>query len=72
MTEVEKMSLLNEAFDVEDGDLTPDMRLDDIDEYDSMTKLALIVMISEKFGKTLTGSDIKSFVTVQDILNVMN
>ena len=47
------------------------MSLDDVDEYDSITKLSLIVMFEDEFGKKLTGADIKGFITVQDILDFM-
>lgn len=67
----EKLALLEDTFDVDEGTLTPEMSLDEIEEYDSMTKLSLIVMVEEEFGKKLSGDDIKSFKTIQDILNVM-
>ena len=71
MSEKEKMELLEEVFDVDEGALKPDMLLDDIEEYDSMTKLSLIVMFEEQFGKKLSGAEIKEFKSVQDILNIM-
>lgn len=71
MSEKEKLALLEETFDVEEGTLSADMVLADIDEYDSMTKLSLIVMVEENFSKKLTGAELKEFKTVQDILNVM-
>ena len=48
-----------------------DTVLADVDEYDSMAKLSLIVMMDDEFGVKLTGDMIKSFVTVADILKVM-
>ena len=51
--------------------MKPEMDLESIEEYDSMTKLSLIVMVEDEFGKKLTGEDIKQFKKVQDILNVM-
>lgn len=71
MSEKEKLALLEETFDIDEGTLSPEMQLDDIDEYDSMTKLSLIVMVEEEFGKKLSGAEIKEFKTVQDILNAM-
>ena len=71
MNEKEKLALLEETFDIDEGTLSPDMQLDDIDEYDSMTKLSLIVMVEENFGKKLSGAEIRAFVTVQDILDAM-
>lgn len=71
MDEKEKLALLEETFEVDEGTLTPETNLDDVDEYDSMSKLSLIVMVEDNFGKKLTGAEIKAFKTVQDILDVM-
>ncbi len=71
MSDKEKMALLEETFEVDEGTLAPDMNLEEIEEYDSMTKLSLIVMVDENFGKKLSGADIKKFKTVRDIMNVM-
>lgn len=71
MSEKEKLALLEETFDMDEGSLSADMSLDDVDEYDSITKLSLIVMFEDEFGKKLTGADIKGFITVQDILDFM-
>lgn len=72
MTEREKLALLEDLFELEVGDLSPEMSLDDVDEYDSMTKLALIVMVDEEFGVKLDTTAVKGFKTVADILAVMN
>ena len=71
MAEKEKLALLEETFDMDEGSLSPEMELADIEEYDSMTKLSLIVMVEEEFGKKLSGAEIKEFKTVKDILKVM-
>ena len=71
MTEQEKIAMLEETLDLDEGTLTADTVLDDVDEYDSMAKLSLIVMMDDEFGKKLTGDVIKGFKTVGDILAVM-
>ncbi|MBQ6499098.1 MAG: acyl carrier protein [Ruminococcus sp.] len=71
MTEKEKIALIEETLDLDEGTLTADTVLDDVDEYDSMAKLSLIVMMDDEFGKKLTGDVIKGFKTVGDILAVM-
>ena len=43
----------------------------DIDEFDSIAKLSLIVLMDDEFGKTIKSDDIKALVTVQDILDIM-
>ncbi len=72
MTEQEKIALIEETLDLDEGTLTADTVLDDVDEYDSMAKLSLIVMMDDEFGVKLTGDVIKGFKTVGDILAVMN
>ena len=72
MTEREKLALLEDMLELEEGDLAADMMLDDIDEYDSMAKLSLIVLMEDEFDVKLTGDMIKGFETVGDILKLMD
>jgi len=72
MTEREKLALLEDMLELDEGDLTVDKALDDIDEYDSMAKLSLIVLMEDEFGVKLTGDVIKGFETVGDIVAMMN
>ncbi len=72
MTEREKLALLEDMLELDEGDLTMDKELDDIDEYDSMAKLSLIVLMEDEFGVKLTGDMIKGFETVGDIVALMN
>lgn len=67
----EKLALLEEAMEVDEGSLAPEMELSEIDEYNSMAKLAIIVLMSDEFSKKLTSDQIKAFKTVQDILDFM-
>ncbi|WP_022765826.1 acyl carrier protein [Butyrivibrio sp. XPD2006] len=71
MSESEKLKLLEEAMEMDEGSLKPELVLDEIEEYDSLTKLAIIVLIEDEFGKKLSASDFKGFTTVADILSVM-
>ena len=71
MTEQEKLAMLEEVLETDEGALRADMDLDEVDEYDSMTKLSLVVMMEDEFGKKLTADDIRAFRTVGDILKLM-
>lgn len=71
MSNEKKLELIEEVFDVEPGTLTSGMELSSIDEWGSLTKLSLIVMIDDECGKTLTNDDIKVLNTIQDIMDVM-
>jgi acyl carrier protein len=65
--------LAEEVFQVEPSDLELDTRLDSISSWDSMAVLALISVYEEYFQKLdLDGNTIKSFITIQDILDTMN
>ena len=67
----EKLSLLEDLFEMDEDSLEAAQVLDDLEEWDSMTKLSLIILMDEECGKKLTGDDIKQFATVQDILDFM-
>lgn len=71
MTEKEKLALLEETFDIDEGSLNADMKLNDLACWDSMRALSLIVMLDDEFNKELKGKTIRTFKTVQDILDQM-
>lgn len=71
MNTEKKLAMLEELMELNEGTLKPEMELSEIDEYDSMAKLALIVMMSDEFEKKLTNDQIKTFETVQDIIDYM-
>jgi acyl carrier protein len=72
MTDQEKIAMLEETWELDEGTLTADTMLADVDEYDSMAKLSLIVLMDDEFGVKLNGAMIKEFKTVGDILKLMN
>lgn len=71
MVQEEKIALLEDMLELDNGSLKPETVLADIDEYDSMAKLSLIVLMDDECGKKLTGEQIRDFKTVQDILDFM-
>lgn len=71
MTQEEKIALLEEMLELDNGSLKPEMELSSIDEYDSMAKLSLIVLMDDECNKKLTGEQIREFKTIADILNFM-
>ena len=72
MTEREKLAMLEDMLELDEGDLAMDTVLSDVDEYDSMAKLSLIVLMEDEFDVKLTGDMIKGFETVGDIVALMN
>ena len=71
MTKEEKLALLDDMLELDPGTLKEEMELSAIDEYDSMAKLSLIVLMDEEFGMKLTGEKIREFKTIGDILSFM-
>ena len=67
----EKLAMLEEVFEMDEGTLSADMQLEELEQWDSMAKLSVIVLMDDEFGKELTGDQIKKFVKVQDILDFM-
>ncbi len=67
----EKIALLEETFETEEGTLSEATVLDELEEYSSLTKLSLIVMMEDEFGVKLTSEEVRNFKTIGDILEKM-
>lgn len=72
MEKNEKISMLEDLLELSSGALSEDTVLSTVTEYDSMAKLSLIVLFDDEFDKKLTGEQIRSFITVGDILKAMD
>lgn len=68
MTIEEKIAVLEDMLELENGTLTVETKLSTVDEFDSMAKLSLIVISDEEFRKKLTGEQLREFKTIGDIL----
>ncbi len=66
-----KLELLEEMMELDGGTLKPETVLENLDEWDSLASLSLIVLLDEEFGKEIGGEDIKKLKTIQDILDIM-
>ena len=71
MTTEEKIALLEEIMDVEEGTLKLEDELNGFDEWDSLSALAYIAEVRSRFNKTVTGDELKRFVTVSDAVEAM-
>lgn len=67
----EKLAALEEMFEMDENSLSVDMRLDDIEEWDSMSKLYLMTYVKKHMKKQLTIQEINGFVTVNDICDYL-
>ncbi len=71
MTNEEKIAILEEIMEVEEGTLTTETLLSNIEEWDSVSFLSFMAMMDEKFGKTVTGTEIRTKETVGDLMAMM-
>lgn len=68
----EKIALIENCMDLEEGSLNLEDDLTQYDEWDSLTVLSIISAVDEKYHKTLTGEDLKKVKTVSDIMKLIN
>lgn len=67
MNDQEKLKKIADMLDVNLDSLTTGTRLDEIN-WDSMGMLSVIALAKTN-GKTITGAQVRAFVTVDDIMN---
>lgn len=72
MDNEKKLSLLEDIMNLEAGDLSEELELSEISEWDSMAYLLFMDMLDEEFDKHIKISELKEFQTIQDLLEAMN
>ena len=68
----EKIAKLEEMMELEEGSLTEETLLDDVDEWDSVAAISYIALLDEEFGVSISAKEIKSFKTVADAISYMH
>ena len=58
--------------DTDPSEITATTAFHDLDEWGSLIAMSVIAMAKTQYGKTITGSEIKSCVTVEDLFNLIN
>lgn len=53
------------------NEFTKDTVFHELDEYSSLIALSIISMVDEEYGVTLTGNEMKSAVTIEDLYNTV-
>ncbi len=72
MDTIEKLSLIENCMDIELGTLKEQDLLADYEEWDSLTALSVIAIVSEKYNIMLTGEELKRVKTVSELLELIN
>ena len=68
MTEKEKLQMLEEMLELEEGTLTCETVLEDLEEWDSIAIISFIALIDDEFEKQISSSKIKEFKKIDDLL----
>lgn len=71
MTDQEKMIEIADILEKEPEELTPDTVLEDLETWDSVAVLSFISVMNDNFNKFPNAREIRSYVTVGDLMNAM-
>ena len=52
-------------------DFKADTKFKELDEWSSLVALSIISMVDEEFEKRITGADIRSSATIEDLYNLI-
>jgi acyl carrier protein len=63
--------ILEDVMDVEDVALTDETTADDIEEWDSLSHVRLIVAIERKYGIKFTNTEIAGMQRVKDVIDLI-
>ena len=65
------IEVFNDILDLEEGQLTPESSPEDIDEWDSMANVNIIVALEEEFKIKFKLEDIQDAKVVNDFINLV-
>lgn len=66
------VKLFGEQFDDTPPEaFAPETAFRELDEWDSLTALSVIAMVDEEFDKQITGADIRSVSTIEELYNYL-
>lgn len=61
----------DQFFDTRADQLHPDTVFRELDEYSSIVALLVMTMIDEEFGVSVSGNEMQSAQTIQDLYNIV-
>lgn len=65
-------SLAEQFDDTDASEIQENTVFQDLDEWSSITALAIIGLAKTHYGKTITGREIRNCVTVHDLFDLIN
>lgn len=67
----ELTSIFEDVMDLDDAELNDDTTADDIEEWDSLSHVRLIVAVERKYSIKFTNAEIESLKRLKDIIDLI-
>lgn len=61
----------NQFYETDTSMFKPDTRLNELDEWSSLTAVSIMAMIVEEFGVALNAKDVVNVFTIEDLYNLV-
>lgn len=58
--------------DTDASEITLSTEFHELDEWSSLIGMGVIALAKTQYGKTITGTELKACVTVEDVFNLIN
>lgn len=71
MTKEQKIKMIEEILDLEEGTLTEETVLRDLEDWDSVAVISFIALLDDEFNKIVKGTVIREQKTVADLMTLM-
>ncbi|CDB35094.1 acyl carrier protein [Phascolarctobacterium sp. CAG:266] len=71
MTNEQKIKIIEEILDLDEGTLKEDTVLRDLEDWDSVAIISFIAMIDDEFNKIVKGPVVREQKTVADLMALM-
>lgn len=66
------VNFANQFDDTDPADISATTEFHDLDEWSSLTGMAIIAFVRTEYGKTITGKELRECVTVEDVFKLVS
>lgn len=72
MSNNELLELFAEGLEVDASSLSPETRINDVEEWNSIGWLTIMSLVDERLGVQIESKAIRAFQTVQEVIDYLN
>ena len=66
-----KLHRIEEIMDLEEGSLTLEVHLSDLEEWDSLAAISFMALVDSDYHRTVNLGELKKAITVQDLIGLI-